>query len=144
VNWLLSGISGVTWLKFIGLSGGAPDCPVSLQHPRPRSSATNSSLSGIHRGRRDYNSPDCPVSQSHLSQRSTVKSAGNTWLEPTVSWAHQTVRCDNGVAGSTVGRQERKEIAHWTATVAARCTTRQKTGIAFQVGLQRLLAALAL
>jgi hypothetical protein len=32
VNYLLSGIDGVVWLKFTRLSGGAPDCSVS--HPR--------------------------------------------------------------------------------------------------------------
>ena len=37
-----------------------------------------------------------------------------------------------------------KEITHRTATVAVRCTTRQKTRISFQVDLQRLLATLGL
>jgi hypothetical protein len=32
MNYLLSGIDRVVRLKFTGLSGGAPDCPVS--HPR--------------------------------------------------------------------------------------------------------------
>jgi hypothetical protein len=41
-------------------------------------------------------------------------------------------------------RQKRKEIVHRTATVTVRCTTRQKESLAFQVGLQRLLAALGL
>jgi hypothetical protein len=41
-------------------------------------------------------------------------------------------------------RQKRKEIAHRTATVTVRCTTRQKASLAFLVGLQRLLAALGL
>jgi hypothetical protein len=45
-NWPLSGIGGATWLKITGLSGGAPDYPVSLQRPHPSASATNSSLSG--------------------------------------------------------------------------------------------------
>jgi hypothetical protein len=45
-NWPLSRIGEATWLKITGLSGGAPDCPVSLQRPRPSTSATNSSLSG--------------------------------------------------------------------------------------------------
>jgi hypothetical protein len=44
-NWPFSGIGGATWLKITRLSGGAPDCPVSLQRPRPSTSATNSSLS---------------------------------------------------------------------------------------------------
>jgi hypothetical protein len=37
-----------------------------------------------------------------------------------------------------------KEIAHRTATVTVRCTTRQKARIAYQIDLQRLLAALGL
>jgi hypothetical protein len=45
-NRPLSRIGGAMWLKFTGLSSGAPDCPVRLQHQRPRTSATNSSLSG--------------------------------------------------------------------------------------------------
>jgi hypothetical protein len=45
-NWPLSEIGRATRLKITGLSGGAPDCPVSLQRPRPSPSATNSSLSG--------------------------------------------------------------------------------------------------
>jgi hypothetical protein len=45
-NWPLSRIGGATWLKIIGLSGGAPYCPVSLQRPHPSTSATNSSLLG--------------------------------------------------------------------------------------------------
>jgi hypothetical protein len=93
VNWLLLGISQATWLKFTGLFGGAPDCPVSLQRPRPRTSATNSSLSGIHRGRRGYNSSDCSVSQSR--PRPTVACAinGQHVAKPTVRRLHQTVRC---------------------------------------------------
>jgi hypothetical protein len=51
-------------------------------------STTNSSLSGIHRGRFGYNSPDCPV-----SQRSEARSTGNTWPEPTITWTHLTVWC---------------------------------------------------
>jgi hypothetical protein len=41
-------------------------------------------------------------------------------------------------------RHKSKEITHRTATVTVRCTTRQKASLAFQVGLQRLLAALGL
>jgi hypothetical protein len=51
-NWPLSGIGGATWLKITRLSGGAPDCPVSLQRLRPSTSAMNSSLSGKRRKRR--------------------------------------------------------------------------------------------
>jgi hypothetical protein len=37
-----------------------------------------------------------------------------------------------------------KEIEHRTATVVVRCTTRQKARIAYQIDVQRLLAALGL
>jgi hypothetical protein len=39
VNCQLSGICGGSWLKFIRLFGGAPDCPVSKRRPRQRSVA---------------------------------------------------------------------------------------------------------
>jgi hypothetical protein len=41
-------------------------------------------------------------------------------------------------------RQMWKEITHRIATVTVWCTTRQKASLAFQVGLQRLLATLGL
>jgi hypothetical protein len=87
VNWLLSVIGRATWLKFTGLSGGAPDCPVSLQRPRPRSSATNSSLSGIHRGRRDYNSPNGQQRNQRATRGPSQRSVGHTRL----SGVHRTV-----------------------------------------------------
>jgi hypothetical protein len=37
VNSPLSGLDGGVWLKFTGLSGGAPDCPVSRQRRTRRS-----------------------------------------------------------------------------------------------------------
>jgi hypothetical protein len=39
VNWSLSGVSGGVRLQFTGLSGGAPDCPVSQRPPAQRSAA---------------------------------------------------------------------------------------------------------
>jgi hypothetical protein len=119
VNWLLSGIGRATWLKFTGLSGGAPDCPVS---------------------------------QSRPSQRLAAKSVGNTWPKPMIGWAHRTV--SGAPTGPPAQRsdapgKERNRapdcysscpVVHRTI----RCATRQKAGIAFQVGLQRLLAALGL
>jgi hypothetical protein len=64
--------------------------------------------------------PDCPVRQS--AQRSNGRIC-QIWKEIT----HRTVYRTCPVAHRTV-----------------RCATRQKAGIAFQVGLQRLLAALGL
>jgi hypothetical protein len=64
--------------------------------------------------------PDCPVCTGQcLVRQPTTRSNG--WLRPI--W---------------------KGIAHQTATVAVRCTTRQKARIVFHVDLQRLLAALEL
>jgi hypothetical protein len=116
VNWLLSGIGRVTWLKFTGLSGesSAPapkyigDELVSLGKQK-KIAAKNHRIvrwcTGLFGG-----APDCLVSQSRPSQRSAVKSAGDTWPEPTVGWAHRTVRCApdsvrcaNGTVDSTVG-----------------------------------------
>jgi hypothetical protein len=69
------------------------------------------------------------------------RSVGHTGL----SGVHQTVS-DAPTVPSTNDRmrQKRKEIAHRTATVTVRCTTRQKASLAFQVGLQRLLVVLGL
>jgi hypothetical protein len=54
--------------------------------------------------------PDCPVSQQCPRQWSAARSAGDAWLEPTVTRPHQTIRCApdsircaKGTEGSTVG-----------------------------------------
>jgi hypothetical protein len=123
------------------------------------SSAANSSSSRKAKGRRGYNSQECPVvhrtvrwANSRLHQRSAAQSSRDTWTAPTVSWC--TGQCPvRQSAQRSNGRicQFWKEIAHRavyrTCPVAhrtVRCATRQKEGIAFQVGLQRLLAALGL
>ena len=57
VNWPLSGLDGGVWLKITGLSGGAPDCPVSqrsaAQSARDawpgQQSDGGTGLSGMHR-----------------------------------------------------------------------------------------------
>jgi hypothetical protein len=59
-NWALSEIGGATWLKFIGLSGGAPDCLVSL-HARAQVFGDELIALGKWKRRCGYNSPDCPV-----------------------------------------------------------------------------------
>jgi hypothetical protein len=120
------------------------------------SSATNSAPSGKAKGRRGYNSPDYPVvhrtvrwANGRLRQRSAAQSSRDTWTAPTVSWCtglRQSARWSNGrichfwkeVAHRTVYRT--CPVAHWTV----RCATRQKARMAFQVCLQRLLAALGL
>jgi hypothetical protein len=127
--------------------------------------ATNSSLSGksngavakIHRTVRC--APECPVSQSCLRQQSTAQSAGDAWPAPTAGWSHRTVwcapgsvRCTKGTDGPTVGfarkgsRLSTGQTLFMSGVVhqTIRCATRQKARIAFQLELQRLLAALGL
>jgi hypothetical protein len=120
----------------------------------------------------NYNSPDCPVvhrtvqwANGHQRQQSATRSAGDAWPTTTVGWAHCTVRCApdsvrcaNWPRGPTVGcarkgRRSRTGQLKWLSGGApdcpvvhrtVRCTTQQKASLAFQVGLQRLLAALGL
>jgi hypothetical protein len=120
---------------------------------------------GKREGRRGYNSPDCPVctglsgeptalaanGQSRNLQATRVslqRSVGHTGL----SGVHRTV------FGAPTGLEEQWSDAPNMEGDRApdmnsgcpvvprtvRCTTRQKAGIAFQVSLQRLLAALGL
>jgi hypothetical protein len=94
VNQLLSGIDGVVWLKVTGLSGGAPDCPVS--HPRrTRRSRETEKVTWLKFIGLSGGAPDCPV-----SQRSTAKSAGDTWTAPTVS-----------LSGAPTGPEEKRSDA---------------------------------
>jgi hypothetical protein len=133
---------------------------VSPQHLRPSTSATNLSLSGKPESAAAKNTglfggaPDCPVSQSRLwavangrllDQRATRGEANGRMVAPDCPVCtgqcpvRQQIQRSNGRL-----RQIRKEIAHRTAIGPVRCATRQKAGIAFQVDLQRLLAALGL
>jgi hypothetical protein len=113
----------------------------------------------------DYNSPDCPV--VHRTVRWCTGLSG----EPTVTSANDRPRNLQATRGSSNGRQGAPDCLVCTgqcpvrqrarscnsncawfgrksrtghATVAVRCATRQKAGIAFQDCLQRLLAALGL
>jgi hypothetical protein len=116
------------------------------------SSAANSSPSGKAKGRRGYNSPDCPV-----SQRSPAPTVGRAIFArcvaaPTVGRGHRTV------SGAPTGPElqwsdapekegDRTPDSYRDCPVVHRtvwCTTRQKASLVFQVGLQRLLAALGL
>jgi hypothetical protein len=131
VNRPLSGISGATLLKITGLSGGAPDCPVSLQRPRPSTSATNSSLSGKGESVAAKNhltvrwctglssEPKALAPNGRLcNQRATrgprQRSVGHTGQCP----VHQPVPRPNGRQ-----RPIWKEITHRTAIVAIRWCT---------------------
>jgi hypothetical protein len=120
--------------------------------------ATNSSLLGksngttakIHRTVRC--ATNCPVSQSCLRQRSTTQSAGDAWPAPTVGWSHRTVSdapTRPEVQRSAVPDKEgdRAPNCYCSCLVGHRTirgATRQKARIAFQLELQRLLAALGL
>jgi hypothetical protein len=129
------------------------------------SSTTNSLPSGKAKGRRGYNSPDCPVvhrtvrwANGRLRQRSAAQSSRDTWTAPTVIWCTKLSGVHRTVSGAPISPEEQwsdapeKEgdrapdsysdcpVVHRTV----RCTTRQKASLAFQVGLQRLLAALGI
>jgi hypothetical protein len=123
VNQLLSGNDGVVRLKFTGLSGGAPDCPVShprrTRHSREKKKAMWLKFTGLSGG-----APDCPVSQRRLRQtvdraitaRHVASSKGRLGA-PDCPVRH--------LARRTNGRLHPiwKEIAHQTATVAVRWCT---------------------
>jgi hypothetical protein len=109
-----TGLSGVHW-TVSGAQAG---------------SATNSSLSGIHRGRCSYNSPNCPVctrlSGEPMAPALTVSSAISGRR---VAWANGNLvapdcpvrQGDRGLNGRL--RQKRKEIEHRTRTVHVRWCT---------------------
>jgi hypothetical protein len=135
VNWLLSGKRRGVRLKFTGLSGGAPDCPVSQRSPAP-------TVGYAIRGRRVARRP----------QQRSVGHTGLSGVHRTVSGVHRTM------SGAPTDFEDQRSdapdlegdrapdsysdcpVVHRTV----RCTTRQKESMAFQVGLQRLLAALGL
>jgi hypothetical protein len=146
VNSLLSGLDDGVRLKINGLSG--------------ESSATNSMLSGMKKG------------DMAIIHRTVWWCTGLSG-EPTVASANGRPRDLRATRGSSNGRKETpdcpvctrqcplrqrarsyngrlcrfwKEIAHRTGynSCPIRCATRQKARMAFQVGLQRLLAALGL
>jgi hypothetical protein len=108
-----------------GLSGGAPDCPVSQRLPAQRSAA--------------------PSSRDTWSRQWSV---GNTIL----SGVHRTVSgapTDPKDQRSAVLHMERNRAPDMNSSCpvlhrTVRCTTRQKARMAFRVCLQRLLAALGL
>jgi hypothetical protein len=158
VNSPLSGLDGGVRLKITGPSGGVPDCPVS--HPR-RTRRSREKQRGdvaiIHRTvrwctelsgepmvacangwprnlratrgllQRSAGAPDCSVCTGQCLVRQSAQRRNGRLCQFWKEIAHQTV-------------YRTCPVAHQTF----RCATRQKEGIAFQVGLQRLLAALGL
>jgi hypothetical protein len=119
VKVLLSGIDSGVRLKIIGLSDGAPDCPVSQRLPAPT------------------------VGRAIFARHVVAPTVGRG--HRTVRCAPNSVRCANGPEAATVdcARFGRKSSTG-QATVVVRCATRHKERMAFQVCLQRLLAALGL
>jgi hypothetical protein len=123
------------------------------------SSAANSPPSGKAKGRRGYNSSDCPMVHRTVRwvngrqrQRSAAQSLRDAWqLQQSVGGTgqcpvRQRARSCNGRLCPIW-----KAIAHRTgyssclvAHQTVRCATQQKARMAFQVCLQRLLAALGL
>jgi hypothetical protein len=138
------------------------------QCPMPRlACSTNSLLLGKVGGatvkftRLSGVSPDCPVSQLRPRQRSAAQSAGDAWPAPTVTRPHQTVRCVTGLSDvprgtwlqwlASLGKEGNRDcslsggapdcsVVHQTVW----CAHEQKAILAFQMELQRLLAALGL
>jgi hypothetical protein len=94
VNWPLSGTDRATWLKITGLSGGAPDCPVSLQRPRP---TVGYAISGqrVARTNDRLGTPDC-YSSCLVVHRTTRQKA---------SWSPTAPICLGAIKG-TLKRME--------------------------------------
>jgi hypothetical protein len=86
----------VTWLKFSGLSGGAPDSPVSQKCQRPTViRAINVRHVAHSNGRLD--APDCPV--RHLAERSNGRLCPE-WKEIVHRTATVVVRWCTGLSGA--------------------------------------------
>jgi hypothetical protein len=127
-------------------------CPVPrLARRRTRRSREKDSgaAAKIHRTVRC--APDCPMCQRRPCQRSAAKSAGDAWPAPTVSWSHRTSGAPTGPkvqqSGASNMEGDRAPDSYCSCPVVHRtvqCATRQKARIAFQLDLQRLLAALGL
>jgi hypothetical protein len=151
VNSPLSGFDGGVRLKITGPFGGAPDCPVS--HPRQTRRSREKDqrrTAKIHRTVRWCTglSGEPTVASANGRPRNLQATRGSSngrQGHQTVRCAPDSVRCANGPGAAMVdcarfGRQSRTG----QATVAVRCAPRQKARMAFQVCLQRLLAALGL
>jgi hypothetical protein len=139
---------------------GAPDCPVVHQivSGAQAAPAANWLLSGKGEGAMAKNhrtirwctglsgEPKVPAANGHMrDQRVTRGRANGRMVTPDCPVC--TRQCPvHQRAQRTNGRLHPiwKEIEHQTGTVHVRCTTRQKARFAFQVDLQRLLAALGL
>jgi hypothetical protein len=118
MNRLLSGNDRGVRLKFTGLSGGASDCPMTY----------GASSNGRPHDQR-------------VTHGSLQRSAGCTGLSGAPTSPEEQRSAAPDMEGDRAPDMNSGcPVVHRTV----RCTTRQKAGIAFQVGLQRLLAALGL
>jgi hypothetical protein len=153
VNCLLSGLDGGVRIEITGLSGGAPDCPVSRLRRSHRSrESSQHCTTKIH-----WTVRWC----TGLSGEPMVGRANGRPHNPRVTrgranslMGHRTVRCApdcpvrqwlQNINGRL--RQNEKEICTGQCSVVhrtVRYTNRQKSRIAFLDCSQRLLAALGL
>jgi hypothetical protein len=160
-----------TWLKIVRLSDGAPDYPVSHQHPcsmlgdelvalgnSPRAPLLKlTGLSGVHQtvqwanGAHDQWSAAQSTGDTWPSQRSLGRT-GLSGVHRTMSDVHRTVSsAPRGPKDqrSALPEKERdrapdKDYSCPVVHRTVRCATQQKARVAFQMELQRLLAALGL
>jgi hypothetical protein len=131
---------------------------VSLQHQRPSTSATNSSLLGKGESVAAKNYRTVRLAKGARGQQSSARSTGDTWSSQRsgghtgLSCVHRTVfgaPTDPKIQRSASLKKERDCAPDWycSCPVVHRivwCATRQKARIAFQVDLRRLLATLGL
>jgi hypothetical protein len=119
VKVLLSGIDGGVRLKITGLSG---EPTVANANGRPRNLRVTRGLL-----QRSAGAPDCAVCTGQCPVRQSAQRSNGRICQIWKEITHRTVYRTGPVAHRTV-----------------RCATRQKARMAFQVCLQRLLAALGL
>jgi hypothetical protein len=131
VNRSLLGLDGGVRLQLIGLSGGAPDCPVS--HPR-RSRRFREMFNGV---RLKFTGPSGEAPDCPMSQRSTAPTVGRTIRArrvgtPRVGWGHRTVRCANCHDTATTicarkGNKSALDRLQWVSGGAPDCPVRHPT-----------------
>jgi hypothetical protein len=91
---------------------------------------------------------DYLLCQPNASQRSATRSAVDTWTSPTVSRPHRIVWCATGLVAAMLGFTKQRRESHTVHCPVVhrtiRCSHGLKASRAFQMRLQRLLAALGL
>jgi hypothetical protein len=109
VNWLLSGKRRGVRLKFTGLSGGAPDCPVSQRSPAPM---VGRAICGRHVARSNdrLGTPDCPVCTGQCPVRQSTPRTNDRMRQIWKGIAHRTaiviVRWCTGLSGAPPDRRQ--------------------------------------